>query len=41
MKKTTYFKFNKPELTDVVGPEDFNDNSDKIDKIEELEVTER
>ena len=33
MKKTTYFNFNKPELTDIVGPEDFNDNSDKLDKI--------
>ena len=33
MKNTTYFNFNKPELTDVVNPEDFNDNSDKLDKI--------
>lgn len=33
MKNTTYFNFNKPELTDVVSPEDFNDNSDKLDKI--------
>lgn len=33
MKNTTYFNFKKPELIDVVSPEDFNDNSDKLDKI--------
>ena len=33
MKNTKFLFFKKPDTTDVVGPEDFNDNSDKIDEI--------
>ena len=33
MKKTKFLFFKKPDTTDIVGPEDFNDNSDKMDEI--------
>ena len=33
MKKTKFLFFKKPDTTDIVGPEDFNDNSDKIDEM--------
>lgn len=33
MKNTTNFNFKKPELSDVINPDDFNENSDSIDKI--------
>ena len=33
MKNTTNFNFKKPEVSDVINPDDFNENSDSIDKI--------
>ena len=33
MKKTKFLFFKKPDTTDIVGPEDFNYNSDKIDEM--------
>ena len=33
MKNTKFLFFKKPDTTDIVGPEDFNYNSDKIDEM--------